>query len=185
VDDEEIIKLIQKGEAARYGEIIDRYQKKLARYIKELVNQDEMTVEDLVEETLIKGYINIQGFDHRKKFSSWIYRIGHNLAVDFMKKKRNMRLYDWAEEVYQDKTESDENKEINRDENERLMGAINRMENKYKEVLWLYYFEDKSYDEISDILEKSTNYVGVILSRAKEKLKKDAELFNYWKKNEK
>jgi len=66
-----------------------------------------------------------------------------------------------------------------------LMGAINRMENKYKEVLWLYYFEDKSYDEISDILEKSTNYVGVTLSRAKEKLKKDAELFNYWKKNEK
>ncbi len=86
--DEEIVVLVQKGEVENFGLIIDKYQRKLFWYVKNLINQADGEVEDLVEEVLIKAYQNIQGFETDKKFSSWIYRIAHNLAVDFMKKSK-------------------------------------------------------------------------------------------------
>ncbi|HBP51094.1 TPA: RNA polymerase subunit sigma, partial [Candidatus Shapirobacteria bacterium] len=52
-----------------------------------------------------------------------------------------------------------------------LRKAVNGLEMKYREVIWLYYFEEKNYDEISDILRIPTSNVGVLLFRAKEKLK--------------
>jgi len=172
VKDEEIVLLVQKGEKEKYGEIIERYWGKLERYLREICNQRGEVVEDLVEETLIKGYEKIQSFDRGRKFSSWIYRIGHNVGVDFIKKKKESRLSEWSEENTVDGTINIEDREVWREKKEELHKAIQSLEEKYKEAVWLYYFEDKSYDEIADILETTTNNVGVLIKRAKDKLRK-------------
>jgi DNA-directed RNA polymerase specialized sigma subunit, sigma24 homolog len=69
--DEQLIEKIKKDSEV-FGEIIDRYQKKLERYIFYLIGDKNETL-DLVQEVFIKVYVNLNGFDVGKKFSSWIF----------------------------------------------------------------------------------------------------------------
>lgn len=168
--DEKIIAKIQGGETERFGEIIDRYQRRLTGFIKKIIgNHDE--VDDLVENSLVAAYVNIQDFDTKRNFSSWILRIAHNITVDFIKKKKPQILpEDW--EGIDNKNKLFEEMETEREEKMKVNKALKKLELKYREVLVLKYFEDKSYEEISDILHKNTSNVGVMIKRAKEKLKK-------------
>jgi RNA polymerase sigma-70 factor (ECF subfamily) len=172
--DEEIVALIQKGNKDKFGLIIDRYQKKLFWYVKNLINQADEEVDDLVEDVLIKTYENIQDFEISKKFSSWIYRIAHNKAVDYMKKaKIKITTIEDKEELIKKEEKLMEDLMIENEKKELVAKAIGKLEIKYKEVILLYFFEDKNYEEISDILRIPTSNVGVLLMRGKEKLKKN------------
>ena len=173
MNDEEIVIEVQSGKKEKYGDIIGRYQGKLYGYLKNLTNQKEEEVEDLVEEVLVTAYINLQSFDSKKKFSSWIFRVAHNKAIDYFKKKKIKTIYiEDGEEIIGDKQKLLEEIEIEKEDFEKLNEAVEKLELKYREVILLYYFEDKSYEEISDILHIPTSNVGVILYRGKEKLKK-------------
>ena len=171
--DEKIVELVRGGDKEKYSEIVERYEKKMFYYIKRMINQADEEVEDLVQEVLVAAYENLAGFDTKKKFSSWIYRIAHNKAIDYFKKKKMNIDVDIGEneEYWMSKGRLPEDIEIDRQEGEELRKAVNGLEMKYREVIWLYYFEEKNYDEISDILRIPTSNVGVLLFRAKEKLK--------------
>jgi RNA polymerase sigma-70 factor (ECF subfamily) len=171
VTDEEIVMLVQNGKTDEYGEIVKRYEKVLFRYIKRVTNQELTEVEDLVQETLISGYENIMGFDPKQKFSSWIFRIGHNKCIDFFRKRKlKTTTTNDKEELIESNDKLMEELEIEKENKEKVNAAVRSLELKYKEVILLYYFEDKSYEEISDILHTQTTNVGVMLKRAREKL---------------
>ena len=173
--DEEIVRLVQLGEKEKYGEIVERYERQLLTYVRRLINQREEEVEDLVQDVFISAYVNIQGFDHKLKFSSWIYRIAHNKAIDYFKKKRikNMVVIDEDNEEWLVKEEKlQEVLAIEEESREKLKGMIEKLNVAYKDVIMLYFFENKSYEEISDILKIPTGNVGVNLMRAKKQLKK-------------
>ncbi|HBP50837.1 TPA: hypothetical protein DD455_00700 [Candidatus Shapirobacteria bacterium] len=173
ISDEDVVELIQKGDREKFGEIIKRYQGKLFGYIKNLINQNNMEVEDVVEDSLVSAYENLNGFDTSKKFSSWIYRIAHNKAVDYFKKKKIKKesLEDRDEILETGKEKLIEELEIEKERKMAVNKAVKNLELKYREVVLLYYFEEKNYEEISDILHISIGNVGVLLYRAKEKLK--------------
>jgi RNA polymerase sigma-70 factor (ECF subfamily) len=177
VSDEKIVKLIQGGEKEKFGEIIKRYQGRLFGYIKNLINKNNMEVEDVVEDSLISAYENLNGFDTSKKFSSWIYRIAHNKAIDYFKKKRIIsEEIDSRDEILETRNEKlIEELEIEKERKIKVKKAIEGLELKYREVVLLYYFEEKSYEEISDILHIPVGNVGVLLFRAKIMLKKILE----------
>jgi len=175
--DEEIIKLVVSGDSEKYGEIITRYEKRLRGFIKKLIGNN-LEVDDIVEDSLISAYQNLNGFDNKLQFSSWILRIAHNKTVDFIKKKKPKIIND--EEILNlefriSKHDLIEELEIKKEDSKNLHRAIDKLELKYKEIIILYFFEDKSYEEISDILHITVSNVGVMLSRAKDKLKKNYE----------
>ncbi|KKQ24461.1 MAG: RNA polymerase sigma-70 factor, ECF subfamily [Candidatus Roizmanbacteria bacterium GW2011_GWC1_37_12] len=87
MSDEELITKIRTKDKELYAEIIRRYEAKLLRYANYLIN-DKDKAADIVQEAFIKAYINLNGFEVKKKFSSWIYRIVHNQAVNFIKKNK-------------------------------------------------------------------------------------------------
>ena len=64
-----------------------------------------------------------------------------------------------------------EDLEIENEDKKMVCEAIEKLEVKYREVVTLYYFEDKSYEEISDVLRTTTSNVGVMIKRAKSKLR--------------
>lgn len=172
MNDEEIIAKIVKGEKRLYEKILDRYEKKIYFYLKRLTGWDQLSVEDMVQETFIKVYRNLLGFDQKLKFSSWIYRIAHNTGVDFLRmQKRNTTNIDDLEEVLASKQKSVEELAIAEYEKKELRDALEKIGTKYKEVIILYYLEERSYEEISDILQIPVSTVGVLLMRAKTKLK--------------
>lgn len=181
--DNELVVLVREKNPERYAEIIGRYQGKLFAYLYRLIgNKDE--AEDLLQDVFIKVYKNLHSYDSERKFSSWIYRIAHNEAVNYIKRKSLKRFISWEDiSSTKDKLESrsqedgaDEawmRKETVRD----VDAAINLLPAKYKQVLLLRYFSDKSYEEIGEILGKPVNTVGTLINRAKRKL---AEEMTRW-----
>jgi RNA polymerase sigma-70 factor (ECF subfamily) len=171
VTDEEIVAKIIKGDKRLYGEILDRYEKKIYFYLRRLTGWDQLSIEDMVQDTFIKVYKNLASFDLKLKFSSWIYRIAHNVGVDFLKTQKKTANIDDLEEVLASKQTSVEDLAIAEVEKDLLKNALKKMDWKYREVILLYYLEERSYEEISDILQIPVSTAGVLLMRAKKKLK--------------
>jgi len=169
LSDEEIVEIIRKKNKEVYAEIINRYQAKLLRYASYLLN-DEHLGADAVQEGFIKAYINLNSFDVKKKFGSWIYRIVHNEAMNLFAKNKKIQPFD-------DKIDFDSGIDLEDDliKNELASNThkcLSQMPIIYKEPLSLYYLDEKSYEEISDILRIPIGTVGTRINRAKGLMKK-------------
>src|ERR1043166_6670972 len=88
--DEQIALAVQAGTTERFGELIERYEAKLLRYVRKFLLDPE-DAQDIVQDTFIKAYENLQSFDASRRFSPWIYRIAHNEFVNALKKKQSRR----------------------------------------------------------------------------------------------
>lgn len=172
--DEELAKKIKENDHIALGEIINRYQNKLLFYITKII-RDNDDAQDVVQQTFLKVYENIQSFDEERKFSSWIYRISHNLAINLIKKNKRLtsveaHTLDWLDDHYRE-VEDFIAKEDREKLSQEMVGLLDYLRVEYKEIILLYYFEEKSYEEISDILRIPESTVGVWLRRARSKLK--------------
>lgn len=162
--DEEIVELVRKGNKELYAHIIHRYQTRLVRYAQNLVG-DSDRASDAVQESFVKAYINLNGFDTRKKFSSWIYRIVHNEVINIVDKYgKNLRL---DPDIDFDGGINIEDSYIKEELVLHAHECLKQMKLIYREALSLYYLEDKSYDEISDILRLPMGTVATRINRAK------------------
>jgi RNA polymerase sigma-70 factor (ECF subfamily) len=176
--DEQVVEAILKGDKELYREIIKRYEKKLSHYLLKFLS-DRDDIEDTLQVIFIKVYKNLYGFDVGKKFSSWIYRIAHNEAVNHLKKRRAGRIslddveYKLIDEKADIRSQAD--RMFLKEDVEKV---LNEMNIKYKEPLVLFYFENMSYDEISDILRIPKNTVGTLIMRGKNSIKSQLEEIN-------
>lgn len=155
--------------------LIKRYQKKIYHYINRLVNFHNDDAEDIAQDTFIKVYKNLAKFNPKLKFSSWLYRIAHNEAINFIKKNKIRQTISIEDNQYLINTlQSSDNvlQNLQNKQNEDLViKLLSRMRVKDRIPLVLYFFEHKSYLEIADILHISQNSVGSLIKRAKKKFK--------------
>ncbi len=175
LSDEKLVEKIRSEDSELFAEIVGRYQQKLYRYLRYLTNRPS-EAEDILQDVFIKAYRNLLGFNTKKKFSSWIYRIAHNEGVNFIKKlnrRKEISLQGSGkiDSIPDGKNNSlldnQERKEIQK----KVKECLDELETRYREPLILYYLEDKNYREISDILRTSTNSVGTLIFRGKRILK--------------
>lgn len=171
LSDEQIASKVINGDNELYEQIVLRYQDKLGRYIKRLTNRS-LEVDDLLQEVFIKAYKNLRQFDPKLKFSSWLYRIAHNESVNLIKSSWIQKITSLEPLFFLGEKSDVEERFDKRQLEQKMKSCLNRLPIKYKEVLVLYYYEDKSYQEISDILRINNQTVGVLLHRGKIKLKK-------------
>jgi len=166
LSDEEIVKLVCSGKIQEFSEIVERYQRKLLRYVRFIINGTTDS-EDIVQDTFIRAYQNLQGFNQKLKFSSWIYRIAHNQAVNYIRKKRPVYFNrdDWQkyESINYNHLPNHTQKIISKHD---LALLLSRLPMKYKEPVELYYIEGYTYSQISDILRLPQGTVGTRIHRA-------------------
>ena len=134
-----------------------------------LLNDDQLGA-DATQEGFIKAYINLNGFDTKKKFSSWIYRIVHNEAMNLINKNKKYTMMN--AEVEYDSGVDLEDELIKKELITRTHQCLDKMPILYKEPLSLFFLDEKSYEEISDILRIPTGTVGTRINRAKIIMKK-------------
>lgn len=170
--DEELAQKTTEDKNA-FNPLVEKYSEKIRRYIARVIgNWDE--AEDLTQDVFTKAYENINSFNPKLKFSSWLYRIAHNESVNFIKKHYRFRQVEFKEEI-KNKLLVDENildKILDKDNAKLINKGLYQLKTSDREILELYYFENKKYLEIADILEMSVNSVGPKIKRAKDKLKK-------------
>lgn len=176
LSDEKLIEASPYDQNA-FAEIVNRYEKPLLRYLFRFSNFKKECAEDILQEAFLKMYRNLYSFDPSLKFSSWAYRITHNEAINYLRKRKEAISIDFKPEEGEAlidvlSSEVDLPKEFSKKEtSQKIRSALKNLPPDYQEVLVLKYFEDKSYDEISDILKKPSGTIATLLNRAKEQLK--------------
>ena len=173
--DEELVKMTL-ADKNHFGFLVDRYEAKLRRYISRLGVRDADDQLDVLQEIFLKVYRNLNGFDTGLQFSSWIYRISHNEAVSWYR-KRNVRpeghLIADSEELISFLTAKEDTADVTFDRGVNIdvvNDALLNIDERYRQVLILRFFEHKEYEEISDILQIPVGSVGTLLHRGKKQL---------------
>lgn len=175
--DEELVELTLKDQNFLFC-LTRRYETKLLSYILRISNVSREEAEDILQDVFIKVYYNLNSFDKELKFSSWIYRITHNQVIsNFRKIKARAETvsFDFKDEIIENiATEFDIKEEIDyKIFRKKVAIALNNIDSKYREVLVLYFLEEKSGQEISDILKKRIGTVYSLISRGKKILEKE------------
>ena len=181
ISDEEIVSMTLR-ERSTFGFIVERYEAKLRRYIERLGIRDKDDQMDVLQEVFIKAYKNLNSFDMQMSFSAWIYRIAHNEAISWYR-KHNVRpeghLIADSSEVLNLIKSKEEAADVVFDQNinaEEVNKALLRIDEKYRQILTLRYFEHMEYDEISDVLKIPVGSVGTLIHRGKKQLLNELNL---------
>ncbi|HYE81607.1 MAG TPA: sigma-70 family RNA polymerase sigma factor [Clostridia bacterium] len=177
--DEEIISYIVKGKTELFSVLIDRYQSKVFSTVYHYTHDQEET-RDLTQEIFIKVYNSLQSYKNKASFSTWLYRIAVNRCIDWTRKKKLQTvsaIYDSSEEeidIYDTIADSGggpEEELIKQENKVYIRKVVEELPEIYKTVIILYYFEDFSPQEISDITGIPKRTIETRLYRGKNLLK--------------
>ena len=174
------IKQVLKGDQNAYADIVNLYQHKLYQVcFRMLCNKQE--AEDIAQEAFIRAYINLHSYDQNRKFSTWLYRIGTNLCIDRIRKKKHdfyldadvagtegLDMYSQIASNEKLPEEAVEQMELQ----DRIQYEISRLSDKYRSVIVLKYIEELSLQEISEILDMPLGTVKTRIHRGREALRK-------------
>lgn len=173
--DEELVELTLKNQDD-FLYLMRRYEGKMMRFVGAISNFSREDKEDLVQDIFLKVYKNLNSFDSSLKFSAWIYRIARNQVIDFARKlKRSPQSisFEFNDEFINNiRSDFDMKKEIEDEFLKKNLGkALSMIKKEYREALVLYFLEEKSYQEISDITQRPIGTVATLVFRAKKELR--------------
>jgi RNA polymerase sigma-70 factor (ECF subfamily) len=180
MNDVELVRLSLENKENFYY-LIERYQQRLERYIHRLTNIGFDEAQDILQDIFIKAYRNLNGFDQNLSFSSWIYRIAHNEIINYYYRNKKRIQLTVSENNKDDIIHLSELINDDPDSHEQLIAEergneirqlLAQLPKKYSEVLILYFLEELSYNEISDVLRKPPGTVATLINRGKAKFKK-------------
>ena len=157
----------REGDPTAFDEILERYQLKLFRFAYRML-KDRGEAEDAVQETFVRAYRALPAYRTDGFFSSWIYRICLNECRRRMRSRRPTIPLDIAPAPG---NLPDPQQMIMQNERHRqLRDAVNGLPEHYREVMYLFYFEDMPVELISRMLSVSVSAVKVRLHRGRERL---------------
>ncbi len=176
LSDEEIVRRTLSDKEA-FALLIERYEAKLLRYLERLGVGVRENRQDILQNAFVKAYRNLNSFDLSLAFSSWMYRIAHNEAMSFFRARRARPQVILSEEgevllteLRDEGADTAHHTEL-RISGERLAEAFAMLSPQQRDVLTLRFFEDRSYTEMSDILQVPAGTVSTLLYRAKRALR--------------
>ncbi|MBX9907051.1 sigma-70 family RNA polymerase sigma factor [Patescibacteria group bacterium] len=159
-----------------FAVLILRYEAKLDRYVRRLgvANADDR--HDVLQDIFIKVYRNLNAFNASLSFSSWIYRIAHNETMSWFRKRKARpegHMADDGDEILGLISGGESSEKVHLEESDRaaISEALERLPQKYRDVLVLRFFEERTYEEIADILEMPIGTVATLVFRAKDRLR--------------
>lgn len=172
--EEDIIKNLQNGtnKDEAFRALISEHKVRLYWHIRNIVKVHE-DADDVLQNTFLKVYKNIDKFKGDSKLFSWMYRIGTNESITFLNKKaKKLKISDQEFKDYLiDSLQSDVYFEGDQIQIE-LQKAIETLPEQQKKVFNMRYFEDLSYEDMSEILESSVGALKANYHHARKKVEK-------------
>ena len=164
-----------QGDDKAFVEIIRDYKDGLILYLNGFVN-NILTAEELTEDVFFKLVTKKPRFNEKSSFKTWLYAIGRNTAVDYLRRNSKQKEVS-AEEIreIEDERLSLEQSYIKQERLLLIHRTLEKLKPEYKQVLWLVYFEDFSQKETAKIMKKSVHSVETLVYRARLALKAELE----------
>ncbi len=161
------------GDDTGMEEIITEYKDGLIFYLSKLVGSLNLA-EELAEDTFVLLCTKKPKNKQKSSFKTWLYTIGRNLAIDHLRRRARQKTvsFDAAADVGNG-AENPENGFL-RDETKIIVNrTLGKLKPEYRQILWLVYFEELPYRDISQIMHKSIHATEMLASRAKQALKNE------------
>ena len=185
--DADVVALAKEGREAAFRELVRRYERPVFSLVFRLV-RDRDTAEDLAQETFVKVLNNIERYRPEFKFSSWLFKIANNVAIDHLRKRSvdtvSLDGSRWAtttEEMQATSVRAVDTSQsaLEELESRELGGAIERaigsLRPEYRACILLRHVEDRSYEEIAATLDLPLGTVKTYIHRARHELRKALE----------
>lgn len=179
-EDQILVQKALKGEQKAYHILLARHKKAVFHIIYKIVSDPEES-SDLVQETFMKAFVSLASFNPQYRFSTWLYKIAANCAIDYLRKKKRdtvsldepVKTKDEEFEVeIPDWSKNPEAEWVAKEKALSIEEAIQSLPKQFREVIIYRHSEDKSYEEISEILKIPVGTVKARIFRARELLKK-------------
>lgn len=178
-----LIERYKLGDIVAFDLLMNKYEKKIYNYCYRMLNNFE-EAKDLTQEIFVKVFKNIEKFRGESSFYTWLYRIAHNLAIDFIRKRSRENVVSNDQVIYEDGPATRDFIDMNlnpemlaadKERKELVIYAINKLLPEYKEVIVLRDIQGLSVEETAKILKCAEGTVKSRLHRARFALK------NIWK----
>jgi RNA polymerase sigma-70 factor (ECF subfamily) len=187
LSDQEIVALARDGREAAYRELIHRYERPVFSLIYRMVRDRELA-EDLAQDTFVKVLNALESYRAEYKFSSWIFKIANNVAIDQLRRREldTLSLDGAPDARTADEVEATALQAVHRGETplaeleSRELGsiieqAIGRLRPEYRACILLRHVEGRSYEEIAEALDLPLGTVKTYIHRARHELREYLE----------
>jgi RNA polymerase sigma-70 factor (ECF subfamily) len=181
--DQEIVLLAREGRESAYRELVRRYERPIFSLLYRMVRDRELA-EDLAQETFVKALNAIESYRPEYKFSSWIFKIANNAAIDHLR-RRELDTLSLEGSPHAETPEAVEATALqigDRQENAldiveakelggQIEQAIGRLRPEYRSCILLRHVEGHSYEEIAQMLDLPLGTVKTYIHRARNELR--------------
>jgi len=175
--DVELIAKAISGREDGFEELVRRYQRPITNYVFRMLNDYDSSL-DVTQEVFIKVYNSLERYSSEYKFSTWLYRIAHNAAIDYIRRRSpNQQSIETENKdgAYQLQIESpNPTPEQERERSEwrtEIEAVVKCLPSVYRELILLRHAQDLSYDEIAEITNLPLGTVKNRLFRAREMMR--------------
>lgn len=177
VSDADLVSTAIGGVEASFEELVRRYQRPIVSYVYRMVNDYDASL-DVTQEVFIKVYNSLQRYSCDYKFSTWLYRIAHNAAIDHLRRNsvsaQSLETEN-GDGTYQLQIESpNPTPEQNQERTEwrsEIEKVVKQLPAAYRDLILLRHSRDMSYDEIADVTGLPLGTVKNRLFRAREMMR--------------
>jgi RNA polymerase sigma-70 factor (ECF subfamily) len=180
-DDGAVLARVLAGDGDAFATLVRRYEPKLRVYVSGIVSVEE-EARDLVQETFIRAWRHLDQYDSRFRFSTWLFRIAHNIAIDHLRRRKQLTLSlelgedDEGEGLRLDPADARRGplgELANRELAQALVREIERLPASYRELVTLRHLVGLSYNEIAELKELPLGTVKNKLFRAHSVLREN------------
>ena len=178
-DDAALVRESLDGSAEASEALVRRFERPVFNLIARLV-RDHATAEDLTQDTFLKVFRALASYDARFRLSSWIFRIAHNTAIDFLRQRRLLTVSpppdpdgedrDVVESLPDLDAPTPEQTVLRHEQVAAVDRAMDALRPEYRAVIVLRYHEGLEYQEIADVLDVPLGTVKTYLHRARREL---------------
>jgi RNA polymerase sigma-70 factor (ECF subfamily) len=174
VTDRDLVSRAVAGADASFEELVKRYQRPISAYVYRMVGDYESAL-DLTQEIFIKIYGSLERYRPEFKFSTWIYKIAHNCAVDHLRRNatREQSIVtgpegDHFELPLESSRPSPEQESETKERRSEIEAVVRRLPENYRELIILRHSQDLTYEEIVEVTGLPLGTVKNRLFRARE-----------------
>ena len=173
--DYELVQSAVAGREASFEELVRRYQRPIAAYVYRMVGDYDAAL-DLTQEVFIKVYASLSRYRPEFKFSTWIYKIAHNAAIDHLRRHATREAVassepDRAEATVESRRLSPEQESERAERCLEIETVIQMLPAPYRELILLRHSQDLSYEEIAEVTGLPLGTVKNRLFRAREAMR--------------
>ncbi len=183
VDDKALVARALKGDESAFAELLERFRRPVFSLIYRMIGDREQA-EDLAQEAFVKAFNNLDSYNPNYRFSSWLFKIANNHAIDHLRRARlptvsihgsphavNAEREEETRIVLEAHDESPEQEIMALELGSEIEQAIARLRPEYRTAVILRHVESRAYEEIAEIMDVPIGTVKTFLHRARAELR--------------